>query len=431
MHRIGVVGPQPSVERMIDMGKEFEKDMRFFPYPYERFQETRELVKTNADQVDVWLFSGKLSYMIARQELGTAENMVHVQHTEASLYRCFLMMAKEQGRFLERVSIDELEKTQLDFALQQLEIEPRDVYLKIYDVDTNPEELLDFHLQLWREGKTDGAITCFEGIYRGLKAAGVPVYWFTPTRLEILQTFRIVAEKVRTLYFKDTQIGVEIIEIEQFDRVAEKAKSPYHLQHLELRLKEALLHLCEKLNGSLLEKGNGRYVVFSSRGAIEREIDILRETIRQLSLVAESMVAVGVGFGETVFTAEVNARRAIQQSKEKAERGIVIVQEDGTVIEAAGLENELAYSSRMQDREFLDKLKKGNISVRTYNKIEALVRRMGWSDFTTKDLALHLHLDERNARRIVAYLCEVDLAECVGEESVSTRGRPSKIYRLK
>ncbi len=189
--------------------------------------------------------------------------------------------------------------------------------------------------------------------------------------------------------------------------------------------------MCEKLNGSLLEKGNGRYVVFSSRGAIEREIDILRETIRQLSLVSESMVAVGVGFGETVFTAEVNARRAIGQSKEKAERGIVIVQEDGTVIEAAGLESELAYSYRMQDQEFLEKLKKGNISVRTYNKIEALIRRMGWSEFTTKDLALHLHLDERNARRIVAYLCEVDLAECIGEESVSTRGRPSKIYRLK
>jgi hypothetical protein len=431
MHRIGVVGPQPSVERIISLGREFKPDMQFLPYPYGMFQETREIVREHDHQVDVWLFSGKLAYLIATDELGSEENLVHVQHTEASLYKCLLMMAHEQGRLLERVSIDDLAGTQLDDALQQLGMDLQDVYVKYYDVKTNPEDLLTFHLQMWKEGKTDGAITCFEEVYQRLKEAGVPAYWFTPSRQEILQTFRIVAEKVRTFYFKDTQIGMEILEIEQFDRIAEKAKSPYHLQYLELRLKEVLLRLCEKLDGSLLEKGNGRYIIFSSRGAIVREIAMLRETVQQLSLEAETMVAVGVGFGETVFSAEVNARRAIQQSKEKPERGIVIVQEDGTVVESVGREAELAYSYRTQDKLILEKLKKGNVSVRTYNKIAALIRRMGWSSFTTKDLATHLHLDERNARRIVSFLCEVDLAECVGEESASTRGRPSKVYRLK
>jgi hypothetical protein len=431
MHRIGVVGPLPSVERIISMGREFQSDMQFLPYPYVMFQETREIVREHDHQVDVWLFSGKLAYLIATDELGTEENLVHIQHTEASLYKCLLMMANEQGRLLKRVSIDDLAGTQLDDALQQLGMDRQEVYVKYYDVETKPDDLLTFHLQMWKEGKTDGAITCFEEVYRRLKEDGVPAYWFTPSRQEILQTFRIVAEKVRTFYFKDTQIGMEILEIEQFDRIAEKAKSPYHLQYLELRLKEVLIRLCEKLDGSLLEKGNGRYIIFSSRGAIVREIAMLRDTVQQLSLEAESMVAVGVGFGETVFSAEVNARRAIQQSKEKPERGIVIVQEDGTVVESVGREAELAYSYRTQDKQILEKLKKGNISVRTYNKIAALIRRMGWSSFTTKDLATHLHLDERNARRIVSYLCEVDLAECVGEESASTRGRPSKIYRLK
>lgn len=325
MLRIGVVGPQQSVERIIRLGREFRKDMQFLPYPYAMFPETREIVREHDHQVDVWLFSGKLAYLIATGELGTEENLVHIQHTEASLYKCLLMMANEQGRLLERVSIDDLAGTQLDDALQQLGIDRQDVYVTYYDVETNPEDLLMFHLKLWNEGKTDGAITCFEEVYRRLKEAGVPAYWYTPSRLEILQTFRIVAEKVRTFYFKDTQNGMEILEIEQFDRIAEKAKSPYHLQYLELRLKELLLRLCERLDGSLLEKGNGRYIIFSSRGAIVREIAMLRDTVHQLSLETESMVAVGIGFGETVFSAEVNARRAIQQSKEKPQRGIVIV----------------------------------------------------------------------------------------------------------
>ncbi|RNB88893.1 hypothetical protein EDM59_07305 [Brevibacillus nitrificans] len=430
MYQIGVVGPNTSVDRILGLADEFGQVMRFIPLPYSEFQETRNIVKENDHQVDMWLFSGKLSYLIAKSVLESDENLVHIQHTESSLYRCFLLMAYHQGKFIERVSIDELADSQLEVALQQLDFPAKDLFVKTYDIETNPDDLLAFHLQLWREGKTEGAITCFEGVYLALKEAGVPAYWFTPSELEVHQALRILSERVRAFYFKDTQIAVEIIEIDDFDKIAENARNPYRLQYLELRLKEALIRLCETIDGSLMERGNGRYVIFSSRGAIERRIDMLRKTIEQLSLESESRVAVGIGFGETVFSAEVNALRAIQHSKEKTEPGIVIVQEDGKVIETAGKDQGLSYSYRMDDPQFLDQLKKANVGIRTYNKIAAFVRRMGWTNFTTKDLATQLHLDERNVRRIITSLSEVGLAAYVGEEATSLRGRPSKIYRL-
>lgn len=429
MYRIGVVGPHLSVGRILDVAKEFEQMMEFIPYPYESFKNTPEIVLEHDHHVDVWLFSAQIPYRIARKTLGSDENMMHIQHSEASLYKCFLNMACELGTYMDRVSIDEIDTSDPEEAISQLENVPSQIYMKLYDEETDLKELLQFHLDLWNAGKTDGAITCFQFVYQSLREAGVPAYWISPTRMEIRKTLRILAEKVRTIYFKDTQIGVVIMEIEQFDKIAQKAKSPYHLQYQELRWKEALLRLCEKLDGSLLEKGYGRYVIFSSRGAIERELTMVQNTVFQLSLESETTAAVGIGFGETVFTAEVNARQAIQYSKEKAERGMIIVQENGTISESVGKE-EITYSFRMDDKDLLEKLKKGNISVKTYNKIEALIRRMAWSDFTIKDLATHLYLDERNARRIVAMLCEVELAECIGEESNSTRGRPSKIYRL-
>ena len=180
----------------------------------------------------------------------------------------------------------------------------------------------------------------------------------------------------------------------------------------------------------MLEQGNGRYVIFSSRGTIEREIPILQETIAFLAKEADTTVAVGIGFGETAFAAEVNAHRALRQSKEKATRDIVMVQDDGTIVEWVGQEEELVYSYRADDSEILEKLKKGNISVKTYKKLDALLQKMGWVDFTTKDVAKNLQMSERNAQRIVADLCAVELAECSGEESQATRGRPSKLYRL-
>ncbi|WHX61096.1 hypothetical protein [Peribacillus frigoritolerans] len=100
------------------------------------------------------------------------------------------------------------------------------------------------------------------------------------------------------------------------------------------------------------------------------------------------------------------------------------------MIESVGEEEELRFSYRIDDKDFMEKLKKAKISVKNYNKLYALVNRLKLNDFTIKDLTTHLYWDESNARRIVS-LCEVNLAEIIGEESYSSRGRPSKIYRLK
>ncbi|GGK07525.1 hypothetical protein GCM10007063_32540 [Lentibacillus kapialis] len=430
MYRIGVIGPNSSVKRILELAKIYNKYMEFIPYPYKEFKDTEDIVLNYNHYVDLWVFSGQIPYMLAKNALGNKENLVYIQHSESGIYQCLLHMAYYQGKFLERVSIDEIAKSHLDQALKQLDFTPNEVFIKTFDTKTEPQELINFHLDHWEKGETEGALTCFEAIYSGLKEAGVPAYRITLTDMEINHTLMILAEKVKTFYFKDTQIGVEIIEIEQFDTIEEKTKDSYNLQYLEIKIKESLLRLCEKLDGSLLEKGNGRYVIFSSRGTIEREMKELKITADQLSIECDTAVSVGIGFGKTVYSAEVNARRAIQQSKEKKERGIIIVQEDGIIRESAGDEKELYYSFRIDDKKLLSKLKQANISLKSLNKIDALIRKMGWNDFTIKDIATHLNWDKRNTQRLIGSLCSVGLAEYIGEESSSTRGRPAKIYQL-
>ncbi|UFJ39602.1 hypothetical protein LOK74_16275 [Brevibacillus humidisoli] len=429
-YKIGVVGPGPSIERILGVAKEFRAEMEFIAYPYQNAQETKQIVAEHDPDVDGWLFTGQIPYLIARKALQTEEHLVYIPHTGSSLYKCFFHMAYYQKKFLERVSIDTVQSEDVEEALQELGIPTQEIYIKTYDDYIQPDELFRFHLQLWQEGKTEGAVTCFQATYLALQQEGIPAYWISPTKMVIRTTLKLILEKMKTSYFKDTQIGVEIIEVEHFDKIIEKAKTPYHLQYLELRLKEMLLKLGEKLDGSLLEKGNGRYVIFSSRGAIEREIPVLQDTVRQLSLEVDDPVAVGIGFGETVFAAETNARRAVQHAKEKEGRGIIIVQDDGQIVESVGQKEELAYAYRSEDKELHERLKQANISIKTYKKIEALVRRKGWDSFTTADLASYLSMTHRNARRIVASLCENQLVECIGEESHASRGRPSKVYRL-
>ncbi|WP_318618300.1 hypothetical protein [Sporosarcina sp. YIM B06819] len=430
MYKVAVVGPSQSVDRILTLAREIEKELEFVPYIYSKTNEVKDFVLNPDRPVDFWLFSGYIPYQIAVNATGMNEAFVFIDSSELSIYKGILNLSNEIGKIPERVSIDMVSSFHFDEEFTQLEKELGKAFIKEFDVEIEAEELLDFHYGLWKRNEIEVALTCYPTVYESLREAGVPAYWLSPSRNEIYQTIRMFFEKIKTSYYKDTQISFNMIEIVEYDAIKEKMKESYQLEYLELHLKKTFIQLCETLDGLLIEQGNGRYVIFSTRGAVEREIRTLKEIVNYLSLEADSTVAVGIGFGQTVFTAEVNANRAIRESKDKGKQEIVIIQEDGTMIDAAGKDEELVYSYRTDDNEFVKKLQEGKISVKTFKRIESLIRKMDWAHFTTKDLAIHLNMSERNAQKIVSDLCKVDLAVCVGEESHYSRGRPVKVYQL-
>ena len=429
MYKVGVVGPRQSVNRILTLAREIEQELEFVPYIYTKTNEVKDFVSNPRKPVDFWLFSGYIPYKIAVNTAGQDETFVYIDISELGIYKGIVTLSKASKKLPERVSIDMIGSYYPD-ELSELESMMEKVYIKKFDVEIETDELFDFHLELWQQNKIEAVLTCYPTVYEDLQRAGIPSFWLSPTRNEIFHTIRMFFEKIKTSYYKDTQISVEMIEILDYDLIKEKMRESYQLDYLELHLKKTLIQLCERLDGSLFEQGNGRYAIFSTRGAVESEIDALKETVNYLSVETDSSIAVGIGFGQTVFTAETNAYRAIRESKGKEKQDIVIIQEDGTMIDAVGEEEELAYAYRTDDKEFLAKLNEGKISVKTFKRIESLIRKMDWTDFTTKDLAIHLKMSERNAQRIVSDLCKVNVAECVGEESHSSRGRPVKVYEL-
>lgn len=432
MYKIGVVGPEKSVKKIIELAREIEKDMEFIPYIYSIATETRNLVETHNQDVDFWLFSGYIPYKIASQTSVSHDKLAHIFFSDAGIYKGFLEQSYKMGKFIESVSIDII-SSPIEIAsegLEELEKIVRKMYLKEFDVAIDPKELFDFHYGLWQKEEIDFAITCYPSVDEELKKRGVPSYWLSPTKTEIYHTVQLFTEKIKTSYYKETQIGAVMLEIKDFDSLKERMKQGYRIQYLGLRMKENLLQLCEKIDGSLIEEGNGRYTIFSTRGAIEGQIQFIKEKMYQLSIEMEAKVIAGIGFAQTVFNAELNAHRALRQTKENESIDIVMIQDDGTMIESVGKTEELTYSYRAEDPTILEKLKKGNVSIKTYTRIQALVQKMSWKHFTTKDLATQLQMSERNAQRIVADLCSVGLAKICGEEIQHTRGRPIKMYQL-
>jgi len=432
MRRIGVIGPAESISRILEVAETMDISIELVPFPYDDAHETVDIVKRNFHKVRGWLFSGSLPYMLAKESFGTDENFACCAFDGAGLYKCFLQVAYHQKLVMERLSIDIPHMENLTEALLELDIQNREIYTNRYDTKFDTGAIVRFHLDSWLEGKTDAAITSLGAAYVALKKDGrVPVYRNSVTAISIRDAIKVIIGKTTASFFRSTQVGLEVIEIENFDEVIEKSASSYNIKRLELRISKELIDLSEKLNGCLLERGRGRYEISSSRGAIDREMGLLKDVVRRLSLELHTPVAVGVGFGETVSSAEMNARRALLHAKKLKKEKLVIIQEDGVLVESVGQPEELTYAYYSNDQELLEKLHEADVGIKNYKRIEATIRRMGWNTFTSSQVAEELSVTERNVRRIFAGLTKVELIECIGEEFSTARGRPSRLYRLR
>lgn len=429
MLRVGIVGPQSSVDRILQFAQCLKLDVIFLSFPYKQVIETKDIVLSNHKNVDLWVFSGKISYTLACDQIGYSENLMCIEHTEAGIFKSLLEFAYQTGAFLTELSIDEISHAHLETALSQVQMTAEQVYVKTFSAKTSTRELIEFHRHLWETGKTKGAITCFDEVYRDLKEIGVPVFRISTSDIEIQQTMNVLAEKIKAFYFKDSQIAVQLFEIEHLQQRFKSSKQAYQLQYMELKLKEILINLSERLNGSLIEKGFGRYLIFCSRGDSERKSGRLVEALNKLTLTSGLNVEVGIGYGETIYSAERNANYALKQSRETG-GAIMVVKEDGQSVEIDVEHIDVPDAPSFYDRSFMAKLKKEKISVEHYTEIFALIRDTGMKEFTVKDISMRLAKDERNTRRFIERLCEAGLAECIGVEEFPARGRPRRVYKL-
>ncbi|MDQ7864758.1 hypothetical protein RCO48_37670 [Peribacillus frigoritolerans] len=198
-----------------------------------------------------------------------------------------------------------------------------------------------------------------------MKKENVPVYKINMTKMEIRQAVKILIEKAKSTYFKDSQIGVEIIEIDQFDQFVDEVNIRYHLQHLELKIKQTLLTFCEKIRWiphRKMETAAIKYLVHERQlnGKLAAcKVLFNNWPLRWMFLLQSVLVLVKRLHRQKSMPAR---RSVIQKKKESS--GIVVIQEDGVMIESVGQEEQLAYTFRSNDKELLDKLNQANISVK-------------------------------------------------------------------
>jgi len=431
MQRIGVIGPEDSVTRILEVARTLDFDLELVPCIYRDYRETVDIIKQNQMRVGGWLFSGPTPYTLASEAFGVHENYDYCSFSDASLYKCLLQVAYHHGRVFQRVSMDISRYESSEGALEDLGFPKRDIYIQHYDIQSVPEQLAKTHIDLWSTGRIDAAITGLGAVYEILKRDGrVPVYRNNSTAEGIRHAIARLLRKMDNSYLKTTQVGFEIVEILDYDALIERSGTPYALQLSELRIKTHLIALSEYLNGYLFDRGGGSFEISTSRGAVMQAMEKLHDIVSQLQDAQDIEVAVGIGFGASVSEAQQNARKALGNARKLQEYRVVVMEDNGLIIEGAGKPRQLSYEYYTNDPVLLERLHKAGVSAKTFKRITATIIGKGWDSFTAAQVADELGVTERNIRRIFSSLYDEGILESAGEETASARGRPSRLYRI-
>jgi len=430
--RVGAVGPQDSIELIGEIGKEFQDRLIIIPFVYHSANETRDIVLREENRIDVWVFSGQAPYAIAQQQ-NIKQKALFPQLNGSSLTKVLLEIVYRDRLQLEHVSFDTILPHHFNETCTELDLACESIQLLSYTGFKPAEELVAFHSELFAQGKVDACATCLRGVYEELKNRGIPAYRITPNRMTIRTMLDLASTAGETMHFKKSQIAVMLIDIEEPGRLIGQNKSSYDIRRLDLQLQETILDHVEALSGSFIGMGNGRFLVFTTRGAFETAEASAHPSVllEKIALITDLKTNIGIGYGVTALAAERNAQIAIQHAKQYGNLCAIRVNDVGDIEGPLKQTGSINFNYRTEDIRTSELLKKAGVTITTYNKLLSVQKNMGQNSISAPDVAEWLSMTKRNARRILGDLEEHGIAELIGEEAPTNRGRPRKIYRIK
>ncbi|MFC4557979.1 hypothetical protein ACFO3D_07130 [Virgibacillus kekensis] len=383
--------------------------------------------------VDVLVFTEFHLYNLAKQSLDFPIPVHHVPLMGTGLYKSLFLIKNNYS--LKRLSIDTIEEKYVEKTL--VELVEENYQIKVFHNHSKPKlikDIVNFHVENYN---SDGsiALTGIQEVSIRLTEENIPNEWVTPTQQDMIVSLERALLATKTRRNKESQIVFGLINVDDFKSITEKYTSEHDVQLLKLNIQQMLLDYIKQLDGHLISLGGEEYSFITTRGIFEREtrgykfIPLLQETNNAIGIT----LSIGVGFGSTAAEAGSHARLALRQSKESGGDVCYIVREDRSVLGPVDITTHTQYEMydlAITDAQLLDRAEKAGMSASYMTKLMARVGRYGIIDYTAQELASTLKITNRSAHRILLKWMDAELVEIVGEEKVTHKGRPRRIYRL-
>ncbi|KIO69555.1 MULTISPECIES: hypothetical protein [Bacillaceae] len=427
--RIGIIGPEDSVKRILSVANEFD-NVEFIPYIYQNVYQVDELILKNIQPIDQWFFSGVLNFNYAlKKKLVKEDQAIYPLLYGSSLFATLLEAQLASNTVFKKISIDtfsneEIEKTFSFYNLKAIKFTnfPFSDY-------TYMHQLADFHESLYKQGKSEIALTSTHYAYVQLKQKNIPVYRMNPSYLSIKLGLNVLFERAQANRFKKSQIAIIGCAVNFHHKEHENIYFTYKMKQEELDIKKELLTLAEKVSGSFVSVGNGFYLIYTNRGEIDIEIEkYIIQLSQKICELHKLNLNFSIGYGLSASQAEQHVHLGLTQKRDNFSITIVDESQKITIRQEKDISHPIQYSIISTGKEWEEKIKNSGISVTIVSKIIFLMKHNHRTEFSSLDISRWLKCSNRNARRILLQLERSGVIKQCGEIQTGGRGRPMKLY---
>lgn len=430
--KLGLLGPHDSMQ-VIQTALAKYPEFHCTPIECLTEQDLARRVLPIKEEFDMWLCSGPITYLIVSQWGEIHAPIFCVPYNGSSLYKTLLQVIYEQKVEIAQISFDSYKEVEseavpgVEEALLEAGITDKPHYImnETYEMD----EVKRYHTDLWEKGLIKATITAHP-IDNELRQLGLPTYRILPATMAIAAVASQMLRTFEMLYFKNTQIAIQMIDTELHDGLTSETLSSDDLTKLEIGYTDKLLTYAKKVHGSLKSVGRGRYAIFTTRGLLQeitQDFQMAPE-IQGIDQQGRKGMTCGIGIGQTAYEAEINATNALLHAKKCGTGSWVVCFDDKKIAGPLGKPEQITYSYASEELHAISKAT--SLGVSTLQKLKSVLRKLSSEEISSQELAQYMQITQRSARRILTELEEKGFAEIVAEEKPYMRGRPRKVYKI-
>lgn len=435
--RIAAFGSDSMIEKVSQYATHFQ-GVELVPYIYETIEESVELVRSAKD-VDVLLFTGSIPYVLSKHVF--VETGIPAVYIPLDEYIVVLTLFNVKYHLQHNsFSLDVLDSVNVYEIFDEVGLDNENVFIKDLsnnDYDGKPiyEEILQFHEDLWNEGKIEIAVTCISSVYKELKKKNIPVIRMIHPQKTIKDTLRQAMMLGSLEVSKKAQIVVGVVSIDNYQaHVIDKGN--YFAESNSLLLHQLLLDFSTEIDASLQQAGKNKFIIYGTKGSFELITNQYKDlsVLFKIKKLIDMKVNVGFGFGLTTKEAEGNAQIALHYSSESSEENCAYIMNadksllgpltSSTTDKIQGIEEKF-------DLDYLIDISiSSGINMKNVRKIVEFCKLRSHKPFSATELAEYMQNSRRGAERFVKILLDSNHLNIVGEDRVSQVGRPTMLYQL-
>ncbi|MBF4693064.1 helix-turn-helix domain-containing protein [Fusibacter ferrireducens] len=428
--RVGIIGPQDSINKIMEVARSLDIVADFVTEVYVDYSNVEKVTLRIQKKCDVLLFSGEGPYSVALKKGILEKPTVFIPRGGTSFYRTVWEIQNKQKLF-KRLSSDVVSAEEIKETMEELGIPYDETHYINHNFAEDNNTLIEYHKKLWDSGEIDAAITGFSGVYEALKAHGVSVYKVYPTKSLIRGSLNRVILLGQVKKEKDAQMAIQVVRLRVSD---ENASSAYNFMLMRNQLEKILIQYTQQNFGALFPFGRDEYLIFTNRGAIENIGEIFEKQFNPFSdRLQYLIVSSGIGFGHTVYDAEMNARNALSYAMQKKHHCIYLKDEAGILTGPFTSESNQWISCNLtsgSDSVISEISEKSGLSPAYVSKLQGLIHKIDRKVVDVNTVANYLGISPRSGRRILTALVETGYAQIEYSESKAQTGRPRKMYTL-